>query len=166
MTKRSSEAELGVALRGMDFDPAPYVLKLPDPKTGAGVSNWKPADFLVWWSSGEFASTLSAWVEAKDNDQVDSFPYADLRPSQIGGILQAAELGIPYLLAIWWRKAKRWTVSDAPAVLRWFNQGIGAGGASTRPTSIKRELLMSRFGVDASRETIGATIRIILEEGW
>ena len=34
MPKRPSEAELGSALRGMDFDPEPYVYRPPDPKTG------------------------------------------------------------------------------------------------------------------------------------
>lgn len=166
--KRSSEGELGIALRGMDFDPAPYVLKLPDPKTGAGVSNWKPCDFLVWYPvlDENLLWTRSAWIEAKDTDQVNTFPYADLRPAQIAGIIQANELVIPYLLAVWWRKARRWTISDAYAVLQWFNQGIGAGGTITRPTSIGRELLMSRFGVDASNDNLGQTIRVILEEGW
>lgn len=163
MAKRSSEAELGAALRSMDFDPEPYVYRLPDPKTGAGVSNWKPCDFMVWFVSnlGFEKPARSAWVEAKDTAAVNAFPVADLRPSQLAGIRDAGRLGIPYLLAIYWRKARRWTISDAAKVYAWLAEPAQVGA-----TSIPRELLMSRFGIDAAPADLAQTIRVILEEGF
>lgn len=168
--KRASEGLLGEALRELDLEP--YVYRLPDPKTGAGVSNWKPCDFMVWWRAVAEHETperivvhpyvATAWIEAKDTDQLNSFPYADLRPSQIAGMLEAGRLGIPYILAVYWRKARVWSLSDAPRVLEWFNHL----GADHRPTSIPRDLLMSRFGVDSEPRNLPTTIKVILEDGW
>lgn len=157
--KRKSEGELGDALRRMDFDPPPYVYRLPDPKTGAGVSNWKPCDFMVWWDAPGNRATPSAWIEAKDTDALNFWPRAEWRPSQVAGVRAAAELGIPYLLAIYWRRAHRWTISDAVEVLRYFDDNPEA-------KSIAREKLMVRFGVDAATRDLSQTIRIILEEGF
>lgn len=158
--KRASEAELGVALRTLD-DLEPYVYRLPDPKTGAGVSNWKPCDFMVWWKPpianphplAPKAGT--AWFEAKDTDAANSFPKADFRPSQVNGILVASRLEIPYFLCVYWRRARRWSISDARRVLDWFADNEAA-------TSIPRMLLMSRFGIDSAPADLGQTLKIAL----
>lgn len=162
--KRSSEAQLGEALRSMDFDLAPYVYRLPDPKTGAGVSNWKPCDFMVWWRQSTDAYpgrpiVAAAWVEAKDTDALNFWPRSELRPSQAQGIRDAGRLGIPYLLAIYWRRHRGWTISDGIGVLDYLESNPEA-------TSIAREKLLSRFGVDAKSANLGQTIRVILEDGW
>jgi hypothetical protein len=159
--KRASEGKLGEALRGMDLEPL-IVYKPPD-----DARNWKPCDFMVWWGTGAVVEGAirrgSAWVEAKDTPNAMVFPFAELRPSQIKGIRDAGAVGFPYLLCIWWRPAQRWTISDAVRVLAWFED---IGGEGREPKSIPRELLMSRFGVDADNSRLGMTIKTILEDGW
>ena len=85
--KRPSEAEFGKALR--DIDLQLYVYRLPDPKGGEGVSNWKPCDFMAWHREYEYVGHPSlqrslvraTWFEVKDNPQVATFPLADLGPA-------------------------------------------------------------------------------------
>lgn len=191
--KRPSESEFGKALREVDL--RAYVYRLPDPKTGFGVSNWKPCDFMVWFQhtgwSGLSANRIvkpertqealhwlaehgpesslpddfitlgrpgnqSAWFECKDTDQVNSFPFADMRPSQLAGIADAQRVGVPYFLAIYWRKAKRWTISDAVRVMGWRQDEAETRGYIP---SISRELLMSRFGFDAAPRDLSQTLK-------
>lgn len=154
--KRPSEAEFGKALRQVELQS--YVYRLPDPKGGEGVSNWKPCDFMVWLARPLQPPPVSAWFECKDTDAVARFPIADMRPSQLAGIKDAHRLGIPYWLAIWWRRDRIWTISDAVKVLDWFDLGEG----EKRPTSIPRTLLESRFGVDAGRNQLTSTLKSIL----
>lgn len=152
--KRASEGDFGKALR--DVDLPIYVYRLPDPKTGAGVSNWKPCDFMVWTNPNQESPFVrSDWFEAKDTDAVNAFPFADLRPSQAAGIREATRLGIPYWLAIYWRRAKVWSISDAAKVIGWFGLNIDA-------TSIDRQLLMSRYGVDSTTSRLADTLKSVL----
>lgn len=177
MTKRPSEAEFGAALREVDL--VSYVFRPPDPKLGAGVSNWKPCDFMAWHrlmlvddankaTYGPFANPSiivagSTWFECKDVTAVESFAFAELRPSQLAGIRDAERVGIPYWLAVWWRRQKEWTISDASRVLLWREEdGASRGEAVLLPTSIPRNLLESRFGVSCARAQLASTLKQVL----
>lgn len=155
MTKRSSEGELGAALRSIEDLDGLIVYKPPD-----DARNWKPADFMVWWLAPKtpYAGMVrAAWLECKDVTSVNTFAKAELRPSQIKGIRDAAAAGLPYFLCVYWRLARRWTISDAIRVYRWF-----AEPANVLATSIPRELLMSRFGIDAAPRDLAQTLKIAL----
>lgn len=165
MTKRATEAEFGKALRELDL--RIHVYRPPDPKGPEGVSNWKPADFLSWhqevnpeWGT---PSVKPSWFEVKDVDDLRGYPFADLRPSQIQGIHDAERIGIPYWLAIWWRRHKEWTISNAVRVLAWRDEkAIRDPAGLTAITSIPRELLMSRFGISTSKAQLGSTLKGVL----
>lgn len=183
MSKRPSEGSFGKALR--DVDLSMYVYRPPDPKSGEGVSNWKPCDFMVWTRSVDGVSlswdasglvkagaasmtgiAVSAWFECKDTDAVNAFPFADIRPSQLAGIRDAARLGIPYWLAIWWRRHRSWTVSDGWRMLNWKRdqelEGSESHGTTVAVTSIDRTLLMSRFGLETTQAQLTSNLKAIL----
>lgn len=146
MTKGASEGTIRAALSSMDLDPI-YVYKPPDDSR-----NWKPCDFMVWWE--EDGATRCAWIEVKEVQTVESFPYQrQLRPSQKAAITAAHFLGIPYLLAVHWRRHEDWTISDAWAVL-------------THPERVlSRKLLYTRYGVHAHPRDLAPTLRAALLEG-
>jgi len=149
--KRASEGQFGAALR--DCDVASVVYKPPD-----DARTWKPCDYMVWiaiWDS-DHSGNHSIWFEVKDVDAVDAFPFSELRPSQLAGIEDARRIGIPYWLAVYWRRHKSWTISDAARVVNWRDESI------TDKTSISRELLMSRFGVDATPSTLSSVLKSVL----
>ena len=152
MTKRASEGEFGKALR--DVDVAGIVFKPPD-----DGRNWKPCDYMVWVQWGEGVDSI--WFECKDVDAVDRFPFAELRPSQLQGIRDAERVGIPYWLAVYWRRHKAWTISDAAKVMRWLEEERRPPN-NQNPTSIPRRLLMSRFGIDATPATLSSVLKSVL----
>lgn len=164
MTKRSSEGDFGAALRDVDLQSVVY--KPPD-----DARNRKPCDFMVWHREFNPACSMTpreevvaTWFEVKDVDAVDAFPFAELRPSQLAGIHDAQQIGIPYWLAVYWRRHKAWTISKAVDVVRW--REIDAT-ASRLPRdvplkSVERELLMSRFGVDSSPANLVSTLKSVL----
>lgn len=164
MTKRASEGELGDALRGVDLAPL-YVLKLPDDSR-----NWKPCDYLVWLSERvdipSDGSTLklvsSIWFEAKDVDTVAAFNWTnELRPSQIAGIRDAGELGIPYWLAVYWRKSRTWTISDAHKIAAWIRENHTEG----RKVVLSKGALSSTFGIDSSKQLLPSVLKDVLLGG-
>lgn len=139
--KRASEGEFGKALRGIDL--RLYTYKPPD-----DARNWKPCDYMVWFTEDD--SVKCSWIECKDVDAVDSFSLAELRPAQKQGIAEAARLGIPYWVAVWWRRHRFWTISDGARL-------VEHGG-----TSVPRVLLMSRYGVQTTSAQLGSTIKSVL----
>lgn len=149
MAKTLAETNLGKALR--DIDVASIVYKPPD-----DARNWKPCDYMVWIAHGSGA--LSTWFEVKDVDLVNVFPRSEIRPSQVRGIRDATRVGIPYYLCVWFRKASMWAIADAAKVMGWFDENPDA-------TSIKRELLQSRFGVDATNHQLTSVLKSIVLEG-
>lgn len=165
--KRASEGDFGKALRAVDDSVPTYVYRLPDPKAGAGVSNWKPCDFMAFSlaHSIDFATDPPgsppmklvdvAWFECKDTDAVNAFPLADIRPSQWQGVTTALRLGIPYWLAVYWRRHRSWTISDAGRIHLAHLQG-------PRPTSISRDHLMTRYGVQSSPRELTSYLKSIL----
>lgn len=183
MTKRRSEGEFGAALRDVDLNV--YVYRPPDPKGPEGISNWKPCDFMLWRHFPEpDAPTESHWFEVKDVDAVEAFALAELRPSQLQGIHDAARLGIPYWLAVYWRRHRTWTISDAAKLLAWrddrevvpdrVQEAVDFlrlhGPAAKLPdamllppaTSVARSLLSSRFGVDSTPKQLSSTLKAVL----
>ena len=149
--KRPSEGQFGAALR--DVDVAMIVYKPPD-----DARNRKPCDFMAWHHNYDFPR--STWFEVKDVDTVDAFPFSELRPSQLQGIRDAERIGIPYWLAVYWRRHRAWTISDAVRVLGWRDD-IPALEVRNQ-TSIPRELLMSRFGIDATPATLTSVLKSVL----
>jgi hypothetical protein len=157
--KRASEGQFGAALR--DSDVAGIVYKPPD-----DARTWKPCDYMVWvttsdprWDNGTLGPALSIWFEVKDVDAVNAFNFTELRPAQVAGIADAKRAGIPYWLAVYWRRHRSWTISDAAKVMDWR----AASSVTTRaPRSVSRELLMSRFGVDATPSTLSSVLKSVL----
>jgi hypothetical protein len=153
MTLRPTQAEFGTALRAVELTTVVY--KPPD-----DARNWKPCDFMVWVAG---APPTSAWFEVKDVDAVNSFPIAGLRPSQMQGIADATRVGFPYWLAIWWRRQREWTISDAVRVLAWRDDNADDGvSPGWKPTSIPRELLISRFGISSTKQQLTGTLKAVL----
>lgn len=140
--KRPSEGEFGTALRAID-------LRLYVFKPGDDMRNWKPCDYMVWWTSQR---ANSVWFEVKDTTAVNTFSLAELRPAQRQGIADAVRVGIPYWLAVYWRRHQAWTISDAARVLY----------AEPPTKSVPRELLMSRYGVESSKTLLSSTLKSIL----
>jgi len=136
--KGQSEAKVRDALKTMDLRTLVY--KLPD-----DARNWKPADFAVWWDGG------TALIEVKDTDAVTLWPLRDLRESQRLGILEAEKIGLPYWLVIWWRRARRWTISDGEIVLT--SPGDGSRSYSW---------LSSVAGIDCDAGKLPETLRSVL----
>lgn len=153
MGKTLAEPTFGRALREMDL--LSVVYKPPD-----DARTWKPCDFMVWFSAPGTDDT-SAWFEVKDVDLVSVFPLHELRASQLAGIRDAARVGIPYYLAVWWRKAQMWSISDAIAVVKWWEEAAAKGPV----TSIKRELLQSRFGIDSTNAQLSSNLKALILDG-
>jgi hypothetical protein len=149
--KRLSEGQFGAALRSCDV--ASIVYKPPD-----DARTWKPCDYMVWinWDNDLRAGSRSIWFEVKDVDAVAAFPFSELRPAQMKGIHDAARIGIPYWLAVYWRRERDWSISDAAKVLAWRDQQESVA------TSVPRELLVSRFGIDATPATLTSVLKSVL----
>ena len=167
MAKRPTEGELGAALRNID-GLAVEVYRPPDPKGPQGVSNWKPADYLVWVRESTDAYpgkpiVGSHWFEVKDLDGWGGFPFRELRPAQIAGIHSASRIGIPYWLCVWWRRHDEWTISDAVKVLAWREEeGHQRAVPARLVTSIPWTLLASRFGVTSSKSQLASTLKGVI----
>lgn len=167
MSKRPSEGSFGKALR--DVDLVKVVYRPPDAKGGEGVSNWRPCDYMVWlqgranWGTAIRVDdetvlpvvTFSAWFECKDVDAVNAFPLADIRPSQWAGMRDAARVGIPYWLAVWWRRHREWTISDARQVLAYAER------RDERPTSIPRSELIA-MGIQTPQVQLTSMLKALL----
>jgi len=150
MTKGSSEETFGAALRGVDV--SIHIYKPPD-----DARNWKPCDFMVWFKHLADCSawhTSSAWFEVKSVDALDRFNVNELRPSQKLGIREAGAIGIPYYLAVYWTKHQSWTISVAYKVVE---HAVAEGN-----TSVKRALLMSRFGIQSAPANLSSTLKDVL----
>ncbi len=153
MTKGRSEAMVSEALSDLQIDQT-YFYKPPD-----DARNRKPADYLLWWSPGSGAAPRSSWIEVKETDQLGVFPLADIRPSQWQGIRIAKRLGIPYTIAVRWQRTGMWTLFDAVRLADWLDE------QEVRPTSVKRVLLESRFGVSCDPGQLSGVIRMAITEG-
>jgi len=146
--KRPSEGEFGAALRAID-------LRLYVFKPGDDMRNWKPCDYMVWLAPFHGARTGDTfWFEVKDTDAVNTFSFKELRPAQRQGIADAVRVGIPYWLAVYWRRHQSWTISDATRLV--------AYAVDPATKSVSRELLMSRFGVQSSKALLSSTLKSIL----
>lgn len=153
--KGTSESRVREALTRLAEDMPLIVYKPPD-----DARLWKPADFLVWfpdfrpdWQMDKALVTGSAMIEVKDNPQVNGYPFSDLRPNQRAAIREAARIGLPYWLVIWWRHLKRWTVSDAAKVVAFIDD------PRTAPIkSVHWMQLAGNMGVDATSDTLAGTL--------
>lgn len=152
MTKGTSEASVRGALNTMGMDVLVY--KPPD-----DARNWKPADFLVWWNNNELPGAppilRSAMIEVKQSPGRFTFPLRDLRPSQLLGVRQAAGIGLPYFLVIWWPRLKMWTVSNAVQCLNWTISNPDA-------TSLDYGWLNSVAGMDCTTRDLAPILRSAL----
>lgn len=151
MTKRQSEAALGLALRNVDLEL--YVYKPSDAEM-----NMKPCDFMVWLSHGH--ENDRAWFEVKDVTSRDRFSFREVRASQWNAVRRAAKLGIPYWFAIYWRRLGKWTISDAAKILEW-REGEGAITGKPAPW-IHVISLSSRFGIDSEPGMLVPTLKGVL----
>lgn len=155
--KRPSEGEFGKALRAVDG----LVLEVYKPPDDARL--WKPCDYMVWFVdpvATPDGGAAAAWFEVKDMTAAATFPRSELRPAQLQGIRAAERVGMPYWLAIYWRKHQLWTISDAIRVVRWFESGDDLPGP--RVTSIPLTTLESRFGISSSKQQLSSTLKGVL----
>lgn len=151
--KRGSEGVFGGALRQVDLRMTVY--KPPD-----DARLWKPCDYMAWATPGPDLSGVmpppwTAWFEVKDVDAVNAFSLRELRPSQLQGMHEAWRVGIPYWLAVWWRRHKSWTISN----MHRYKADIPEGEV---PTSIDRVLLMSRYGIQSTTGQLASTLKSVL----
>jgi len=154
--KGNSEALVREALTKLGDDMPLVWWKPPD-----DARNWKPADYLLWFKVPDRETTCggySAFIEVKATTQVHVFPIKDFRPVQVAYMRRAAELGLPYLVVIQWRRSNDWTISDGRKIARMLD------AKQEEPlTSISKQTLRSLFGVDCSTAhlagTIGAALR-------
>lgn len=152
--KRDSEGKFGKALR--DVDLPTYVYKIPDVP---GPTNFRPCDYLVWFDHG-FGEPLSgdarsAWFECKDIDALNSFNLNLIRPAQRRGVDEARFLGVPYWLAIYWRRRNLWTISDMAKVVDTKIWGLV-------PVSLTFTDLSARYGIDSSPAQLAMNLKAVL----
>jgi len=155
--KGVSEGNFRAALSKVDLSLVIY--KPPD-----DARLWKPCDYMVWQPDGA-GGNEGWWFEVKDLDDkhVNTFPLSELRPSQLQGIRDAARVGIPYWIAIWWRRHRSWTVSDAHKITGWWRDEIAVNTDPIRkPKSIDRTLLMSRFGLESTQAQLSSNLKMVL----
>jgi len=159
MSRTRSEIAFGAALRAIDDSVPTFVYRPPDLP---GPSQGKPADFMVWGlGDADIAPDLRgkfvdvAWFECKELGAAvaESFPCRLVRPSQRQGIREAMRVGIPYWLAVYWKRHKAWTISDAVR--------LEATGDLDR-TSLQRALLNSRYGIDATPATLTSVLKSLM----
>lgn len=159
MTKGPSEGIFREALKALDYSPT-FIYKPPD-----DARNWKPADYFLWFPVGFDAPAASSWFEVKETPNKATFPLADIRPSQVRGIMMAKSLGIPYILAIRWKPDGMWSLVDAVRLFDWLH-GHGMGtGVVPFPKTVQRTLLESRFGVSCAVGQLPSMVRAALTEG-
>lgn len=161
MTKGRSEPFVREALRKVAEDVDGLVVyKPPD-----DARNWKPADFLVWWPDDtmilvgdeRIRMVRCAWIEVKQTDAVATWPLNDLRPSQTRAAADAHDAGIPYLILIYWKRSRDWTVVDGVRLIY--------DSPPEHRHSVGRPLLMSRYGVQSSPGNLASTLKSALLEG-
>lgn len=145
MTKRASEAAFGLALRNVDLDVEVY-------KPSDMDMNMKPCDFMVWIPRGY--ENDRAWFEVKDVDTLDRFSFRNVRKSQWNAMRRARRLGIPYWLAIYWRRRRLWTISDTGKLLDMIE------GKDDTWTSFV--LLHTRLGIDSEPANLVSTLKSVL----
>lgn len=162
--KGTTEDKVRDALKAIDLSGLTY-FKPPD-----DARNWKPCDFFVWWAKGQVWNHTdppipvvgAAWIEVKDVQAARTFNLdKELRPSQRGGIAAATAAGVPYWIVAWWRSRKRWTISDAAAVMA---APPAAAGLEPGHGGVDYEILGSRFGAIAEQRSLASTLKLALLE--
>ncbi len=155
--KGPSEAEFRKALGATDL--SLFVYKPPD-----DARNRKPCDFMVWIGhAGSRAS--SAWFEVKETDHVNTFPRSEIRAAQLLGIREARRLGIPYWLAIYWRRHRSWTIVDAVKLLDAESYATEVDGQKVYlgvSRVWQRTTLMSRFGVESTTHQLASNLKQVI----
>ena len=149
-----SEDRVRAALHGHE---GMLVYKPPD-----DARNWKPADFLCWWGGelvipGETVSfesqVRSAMLEVKQNPlkalwHVVGTGGESLRPNQLAAAKGAWAVGLPYVIAVYWKQLRRWSIH------RW-NPGF--------PDTMSWHEAVSRYGVEAEGTALPLILRGVLE---
>lgn len=148
MAKGGSEAAVRAALEDGDDGTLVY-------KPGDDSRNWKPADFIVWHRLFvDHDRPGSAFIEVKSTDLLGRWSPADrrrgLRPSQRVYAAAAVDMGIVYLVVIYWRRRRCWTISSVRPFL------------AEPERSFTFEELMSTHGIRAWPQHLGSTIRLAL----
>jgi hypothetical protein len=146
--KGASEARVREALTRLAGDMQLTWWKPPD-----DARNWKPADYLLWYTLDDdlrsFACGKSAMLEVKDNPALKGYSVADLRPIQRAWMHHAERVRVPYWLVIWWRRRQVWTVTAAAKVLAKIDEG---------ETNLPFTWLASVGGVDSANENLAGTL--------
>lgn len=164
MPKRQSEGFLGDALRAIDL--VTHVYKPPDQ-----AGNWKPCDFLVWArvtqpgvmpclpERVDFVD--SYWFEAKDEAALETFNWRrQMRPGQINGIRDAERLGIPYYLAVYWRRHREWTISDA--VKLYHATRVKPDGRAGVLAFKRKAMSEGALGIDATPGNLTSVLKAVI----
>lgn len=162
MPKRQSEGFLGDALRSIDLPT--HVYKPPDQ-----AGNWKPCDFLVWvktlaGGNGELEPvevTDSYWFEAKDEAAAETFNWRrQMRPGQINGIRDAERVGIPYYVAVYWRRHREWTISDG--VKLYHATRVKTDGRAGVLAFKRRAMGSGALGIDATPGNLSSVLKAVI----
>lgn len=148
MSNSYAQDQIREALKGID---GLVAYKPPDDSR-----NWKPCDQMVWWPvTAEFDSSAigyvrSAWLEVKMNPlqgvwHVTSTGADGLSLQQCRAARDAEEIGLPYIVAVYWKPRKYWTLhyrvgrAEFPGKLT-FEEASTQWGVGTAPANLRSTL--------------------------
>jgi hypothetical protein len=142
-----SEDQIRAALAKID---GLMVYKPPDDSR-----NWKPADFLLWWTEpayNDFDATLlkAGMLEVKKNYLSSLWHWMGdgpegLRPSQRAAMGQCRRIGMPYFVAVHWAKHEYWTLHRTE-------------GWTTAPDTIMFDDARTQYGVGCAPVNLAMTL--------
>lgn len=152
MSNSYAQDQIREALKGID---GLIAYKPPDDSR-----NWKPCDQMLWWA-GDHPINLgdgsngpilpnSAWLEVKMNPlqglwRVTSANADGLSLQQLRAARDALDIGLPFVVAVYWKGRKYWTLhvnptrNDFPAKLS-FEEATTRWGVGTAPANLRSTL--------------------------
>lgn len=158
MSNSYAQDQVREALKGID---GLVAYKPPDDSR-----NWKPCDQMVWWwqpyDEENFAAAnvsrgwpRSAWLEVKMNPLKGSWHVTTpngsegLSLQQARAAFDAEEIGLPYVVAVYWKARKYWT-------LHW------RVGRREFPGKLTFEGATTSWGVGCAPANLRSTLRLVL----
>lgn len=143
MTGKPSEDAIRAALSEMD---GMLVYKPSDRDV-----NWKPCDYMLWWGEPTtddgvlrfVPAVRAAWLEVKQTTLKGKWSWVQgegaLRPSQAAGMRHAFAISLPYIVAVYWKTRRYWTLHQLtpsfPLVIT-FEQATVEHGVGSAPANL------------------------------
>jgi hypothetical protein len=145
MSNSYAQDQIRDALKGID---GLIAYKPPDDSR-----NWKPCDQMLWWDdplNGLGLALHSAWLEVKMNPlkglwHVTSSGADGLSLQQVRAAVDAEQIGLPYIVAVYWKALRYWTLHYRvgrvafPGKLT-FDEATTQWGVGTAPANLRSTL--------------------------